>query len=64
MQVLLDNDEGLDFATLVIAPGRDDSFEVGGYGGGGISIRIPLYTHQAREVVEVLTPLAERKELE
>ncbi len=65
MQVLLDSDDGeSDFATLVLQPGRDDSFEVGGYGSGGISIRVPLYTYQAREVIEVLTPLAERKELD
>ena len=64
MQVTLENDDGLDFATLVLVPGRDDSFAVGGYGSGGISIRVPLYSYQAREVIEVLTTLAERKELE
>lgn len=61
MEVLLDNDEGLDFATLVLVPGRDDDFYASLFN-GVLSIRVPLFTYQAREVIEVLTPLAERKE--
>lgn len=63
MQVTLDNDEGDDYATLVLSPEKDDDFSVSHYL-GSVQIRIPLFAYQARELIEVMTPLAERKELE
>ena len=61
MDISIDNDEGLDFGTLVFQPDRDDSFEV--YSNGIITeIRIPLYNHEAREVIEVLQTIADRED--
>jgi hypothetical protein len=52
-------DQGEDYGTLVVVPGRDDSFEVGGYAERGeIQIRIPLYAPEAQEVINTLQPLA------
>ena len=57
------NDTGEDFATIRLEPGQDDSFSVAGYGSrGGVSIELPLYAHEAAELIELLEPIARRRE--
>jgi hypothetical protein len=52
-----------DFGTLVMYPGQDDSFEVGGYAERGrVALRLPIYAHEAAELIELLTPLAAKAE--
>lgn len=56
-------DEAEDFGTLVIVPGQDDSFEVSGYANRGeVKISFPLYSHEARQLIEVLSDLAAKEE--
>lgn len=54
-------DEGEDFADVYFKPGEDDPFGVDGYG-HDVTIRVPLYAHEAAELIELLAPLAARKE--
>lgn len=51
-------DAAEDFGTLVIHPGRDDAFTVSGYNDGGITIRLPLYNYQARELIGEVEKIA------
>lgn len=56
-------DDGEDFCQVVLRPGNDDAFSVSGYGTrGGIAIEFPLYSHEAEELIELLTPVAARNE--
>lgn len=53
-------EEGDDFGTVEFSPGRDDPFTISGYGGGEIKIAIPIYSHEAAQLIELLQPLADR----
>jgi hypothetical protein len=33
-----------------------------GFGGGGVSLRVPLFSHEAKSLIELLEPIAARKE--
>lgn len=56
IQVTVEKDE--DSGTLVFRPGKDDSFLVHGHG-GDVRIEVPLYSHEAAHLIELLKPLAE-----
>lgn len=52
--------KGQDFATLRLAPGRDDSMAM--HVDGRTSwLDVPLYAHEARELIEILRPLANER---
>lgn len=51
-------DAELDYGTLVIEPGRDNDITLS-VTGGTAELRIPLFNHEAKELIEKLTPLAE-----
>ena len=52
--------EGQDYATLTISipKGCDDTIHLHADGDVGAWVEIPLYAYQARELIEILTPLA------
>jgi hypothetical protein len=56
MNISLVDDED-DYGTLLIKLDRDDSASLGGHG-NDMALRLPLYAHEARELIRVLTPLA------
>ena len=50
-----------DFCQVVLRPGSDDAFSISGYGTRGeIAIEFPLYSHEARQLIELLAPIAAR----
>ncbi len=58
MNLTIEHSDGNDWGTLHIEPGKDDFFQVAGYGTAP-EITISLYSHEARELIELLTPIAE-----
>lgn len=55
MRVSIDDED--DYGTLVVQIGRDDSVTLGGYG-TEMTLRLPLYAHEAQDIIDVLTPIA------
>lgn len=52
-----------DFCQVVLRPGQDDPFSISGYGTRGeIAIEFPLYSHEAQTLIDLLLPVAARKE--
>ena len=52
-----------DYGTLVVTLERDDSATLGGYG-NEMALRLPLYAHEAADIIEALTPIAQAAEKE
>jgi hypothetical protein len=46
-----------DYGTLVVHIERDDSVTLGGYG-REMTLRLPLYSHEAADIIDALTPMA------
>ncbi len=55
---LEDADE--DYGTLVVELERDDSINLSGHG-NAMTLRLPLYAHEAADIIEMLTPIAYAK---
>jgi hypothetical protein len=51
------DDEGEDYGTLVVHLEHDDSVSLGGYG-NDLMLRLPLYAHEAQDIIDALTPIA------
>lgn len=64
MELSLDHNPGEDFGSLVVDLERDDSFHLDYDGYGMIRVRIPLYAHEARRMLEALRPLSEEPDAE
>jgi len=56
MHVSIDDAEE-DYGTLVVQLERDDSASLGGYG-NNLTLRLPLYAHEAQDIIDALTPIA------
>ena len=52
--------EGEDFATLQIQLGKDDDLTLLSAGSGGLTIQLPLFDHEAKEISDTLDTMVAR----
>lgn len=58
MYISVEHEEETDFGTLVVTPESDDSFAIAGYG-ASFTIRLDVYSHEAREIIAALERVAQ-----
>ena len=51
-----------DFGTLIIIPGKEDGFDLHS-NGITLEIRLPLYNHEAKELLELVEKIAKQPSL-
>lgn len=58
MNISVIHDPGEDFGTLVVRLEKDDMITLSGFG-NEMALKLPLYSHEAKRVRELLLPVEE-----